>query len=122
MSRPCMLPASTQKEILDMLVGERQLTLRLLIKIQEKVTRWYKDRGYEWASVVDFGNLDSRELVFEVVEGDITHVVVQFQDELGYAVSEEKPQYEDVRKVLRKYVSNNAICCTLSTFLCASQY
>lgn len=74
-------------------------------KIDEKVTRWYEDNGYQLALVVDFRNLDSRELVCEVVEGDITHVVVQFQDELGNAVSEEKPQYGDVRKEIRKYVS-----------------
>ncbi|KAK1357231.1 hypothetical protein POM88_050487 [Heracleum sosnowskyi] len=87
MSRPCMLPDSTKKEILDMLVIERQVTSRLLMKIYEKVTRWYDDNGYEYACVVDIWGLDSRELVFEVVEGEITHVVIQFQDQLGHAVT-----------------------------------
>ncbi|KAH0931543.1 hypothetical protein HID58_008660 [Brassica napus] len=36
--------------------------------------------------VVNFWNLNTKEVVCEVVEGDITQLVIQFQDELGNAV------------------------------------
>lgn len=108
MSGPCMLPASTREEILGMVVLERQVTVRLLLKIGDKVVGWYKDNGYPCAQVVNVWNLDNRELVCEVVEGIITQVVVQFQDKLGNAVCEEKPQYGDVMKEFRKYVRSNA--------------
>ena len=103
-----MLPASTHREILDMLAVEGQVTARLLQKIRDKVQRWYHDNGYVCAQVVNFGNLNTREVVCEVVEGDITQVVVQFQDKLGN-VCEGNTQFGVVRRELPKYVSNNAI-------------
>ncbi|KAK1357230.1 Translocon at the outer envelope membrane ofs protein 75-III [Heracleum sosnowskyi] len=101
-SRPCLLPDTTHREILDMIAGEGQLSARLLKKVRDKVHRWYEDNGYMCAQVINFGNLNGREVVCEVMEGDITQVVVQIQDQLGNAVCEEKPQYEVVRGEFRK--------------------
>jgi len=36
--------------------------------------------------VVNFGNLNTKEVVCEVVEGDITQVNIQFLDKLGNVV------------------------------------
>ncbi|XP_074359216.1 protein TOC75-3, chloroplastic-like [Apium graveolens] len=108
-SRPCLLPATAHREILDMLAGEGQLSPRLLQKVRDKVTRWYEDNGYLCAQVTNFGNLNDKEVVCEVVEGDITRVMVQFQDQHGNAVCEEKPQYEVVRGELRRYLSQGKV-------------
>ncbi|KAL1827532.1 hypothetical protein ACET3Z_005944 [Daucus carota] len=107
-SRPCMLPASTHREILDMLAVEGQVTARLLQKIRDKVQRWYHDNGYVCAQVVNFGNLNTREVVCEVVEGDITQVVVQFQDKLGN-VCEGNTQFGVVRRELPKYLRQGKV-------------
>ncbi|KAG7656473.1 hypothetical protein ISN44_As01g034760, partial [Arabidopsis suecica] len=64
----------------------RSLSARLLHKVKERVLKWYPDQGYSFANVVSFGNLNSKELIFEVMEGDITQLVIQFQDKLGNVV------------------------------------
>ena len=55
----------------------------MLGRIRDKVQKWYHDKGYVCAQVLNFGQLNTKELVCEVDEGDITQVVVQFQDKLG---------------------------------------
>ncbi|KAK3011421.1 hypothetical protein RJ639_010909 [Escallonia herrerae] len=85
--RPCQLPMSVQSEVLQMLVVQGKLSPRGLKKVQRKIENWYHDQGLVCARVVNFGNLHSanREVIFEVVEGDITQVGVEFQDKLGNA-------------------------------------
>ncbi|KAL1208477.1 Protein TOC75-3 [Cardamine amara subsp. amara] len=85
-SRPCLLPGSIQREVMLMLREQRSVTARLLHRIRDRVLKWYKDEGYACAGVVNYGNLNCKELVFEVVEGDITQLVIQFHDKLGNVV------------------------------------
>ncbi|KAG0479867.1 hypothetical protein HPP92_010489 [Vanilla planifolia] len=82
-SRSCLLPHSVRKEVTTMLRSQGKVSARMLQKIRDKVQRWYHDQGYACAQVVNFGNLNTREVVCEVVEGDITQLSIQFQDKLG---------------------------------------
>uniref|UniRef100_A0A0D6R0X4 Uncharacterized protein n=1 Tax=Araucaria cunninghamii TaxID=56994 RepID=A0A0D6R0X4_ARACU len=82
-SRPCMLPESETDEITRWLKSERRVTASMLQKIRDHVQKWYHDQGYACAQVVNFGNLNTKEIVCEVVEGDITKVEIQFQDKMG---------------------------------------
>ncbi|KAL5991821.1 hypothetical protein ACLOJK_012732 [Asimina triloba] len=82
-SRPCLLPDEVEDEISMTLEEHGRVTARLLQKIRDRVQKWYHDEGYACAQVVNFGNLNTREIVCEVVEGDITQLDVQFQDKLG---------------------------------------
>ncbi|KAL3530787.1 hypothetical protein ACH5RR_010109 [Cinchona calisaya] len=59
------------------------VSARLLQKIRDSVQQWSHENGYACAQVVNFGNLPTKEVVCEVVEGDITQLVIQFQDKLG---------------------------------------
>ena len=86
-----------------MLRFEGRVTARLLQKIRDRVQKWYHDQGYACAQVVNFGNLNSREIVCEVVEGDITKVDVQFQDKMGNTC-EGNTQEVIIRKELPKQV------------------
>ncbi|GJY52189.1 protein TOC75-3, chloroplastic [Tanacetum coccineum] len=54
----------------------------MLQNIKDRVYKWYNDEGYACAKVVNFGNFNRNE----VVEWDITRVVIQFQDMLGNVV------------------------------------
>ncbi|KAG0606632.1 hypothetical protein M758_9G156800 [Ceratodon purpureus] len=83
-SRPCMLPKSVEREISGWLRGETRVTARMLQRIRDRVQKWYHDEGYACAQVVNFGNLNTNEVVCEVVEGDITQLQIQFQDRLGF--------------------------------------
>ncbi|KAJ8478850.1 hypothetical protein OPV22_022577 [Ensete ventricosum] len=56
-SRSCLLPVTVRREVLQML----------------------REQG----KVVNFGNLNTKEVVCEVVEGDITQLEIQFLDKLG---------------------------------------
>lgn len=56
----------------------------MLQRIRDRVQKWYHDEGYACAQVVNFGNLNTNEVVCEVVEGDITKVQIQFQDKMGF--------------------------------------
>lgn len=85
-ARPCILPKSVHIEIMDMLKQHRTLSARLLQKIRDRVQKWYHDEGYACAQVVNFGNLNTKEVVCEVVEGDISQLSVQFLDKLGNVV------------------------------------
>lgn len=82
-SRSCILPKSVEREIQKWLLNEGRVTARQLQRIRDRVQRWYHEQGYACAQVVNFGNLNSKEIVCEVVEGDITKVDVQFQDKMG---------------------------------------
>ncbi|KAL6180566.1 hypothetical protein ACLB2K_047227 [Fragaria x ananassa] len=82
-ARPCLLPPPVQREVLLMLREQGKVSARLLQKIRDRVQKWYQDEGYACAQVVNFGNLNTKEVVCEVVEGDITQLVIQFQDKLG---------------------------------------
>ena len=83
MTRPCILPKSVEKDITSWIRTERRVTARILQKIRDQVQKWYHDQGFACAQVVNFGNLNTKEIVCEVVEGDITDVIVQFQDKMG---------------------------------------
>lgn len=82
-SRQCLLPIPVQREMLQMLREHGKLSARLLQKIRDRVQKWYHDEGYACAQVVNFGNLNTREIICEVQEGDITQTVIQYQDKLG---------------------------------------
>lgn len=60
------------------------MTARMLQRIRDRVQKWYHDEGYACAQVVNFGNLNTNEVVCEVVEGDITKLQIQFQDKMGF--------------------------------------
>ncbi|KAK2642725.1 hypothetical protein Ddye_024488 [Dipteronia dyeriana] len=100
-ARPCLLPPSVKGEILKMLKDNGTVSARLLQRIRDRVQKWYHDEGYACAQVVNFGNLNTDEVVCEVVEGDITQLVVQFQDKLGNVV-EGNTQLAVVKRELPK--------------------
>ncbi|XP_058109540.1 protein TOC75-3, chloroplastic [Magnolia sinica] len=100
-ARPCLLPIPVQREVLQMLREQGKVSARLLQRIRDRVQKWYHDEGYACAQVVNFGNLNTREVVCEVVEGDITQLAVQFQDKLGN-VCEGNTQLPVVYKELPK--------------------
>ncbi|KAK4763780.1 hypothetical protein SAY87_013218 [Trapa incisa] len=100
-ARPCLLPASVHREILQMLRDQGKVSARLLQKIRDRVQKWYHDEGYACAQVVNFGNLNTKEVVCEVVEGDITQLLIQFQDKLGNVV-EGNTQFPIIRRELPK--------------------
>ncbi|CAA7032233.1 unnamed protein product [Microthlaspi erraticum] len=85
-ARPCLLPGGFQREMMMMLRDQRKVSARLLQRIQKRVNKWYQDEGYAYAEVTNFGSLNSKELVCEVREGDITQLVIQFQDKLGNVI------------------------------------
>ncbi|KAJ7564008.1 hypothetical protein O6H91_03G133900 [Diphasiastrum complanatum] len=82
-ARPCLLPKSVEREIAGWLRSETRVTARMLQRIRDRVQKWYHDEGYACAQVVNFGNLNTKEIVCEVIEGDITKVQIQFQDKMG---------------------------------------
>ena len=82
-----------------MLREKGAVSARLLQKIRDRVQQWYHENGYACAQVVNFGNLNTREVVCEVVEGDITQLAIQFQDKLSN-VCEENTQLPVVRREL----------------------
>ncbi|MBA0879917.1 hypothetical protein Goshw_014263 [Gossypium schwendimanii] len=98
-ARPCLLPMQVHREVLQMLRDQGKVSARLLQKIRDRVQKWYHDEGYACAQVVNFGNLNTKEVVCEVVEGDITQLVIQFQDKLGNVV-EGNTQLPVVRREL----------------------
>ncbi|XP_072975026.1 protein TOC75-3, chloroplastic-like [Typha angustifolia] len=100
-SRSCLLPVPVQREVMQMLREQGKLSARLLQRIRDRVQKWYNDEGYACAQVVNFGNLNTREVVCEVVEGDITQLVIQFQDKLGNVV-EGNTQLPVIRRELPK--------------------
>lgn len=85
-ARPCLLPGSVHQEIMQMLRRQGTVSARLLQRIRDRVQKWYHDEGYACAQVVNFGNLNTSEVVCEVVEGDITQLSIQYQDKLGNIV------------------------------------
>lgn len=104
-ARPCLLPTPVHREVLQMLRDQGKVSARLLQKIRDRVQKWYHDEGYACAQVVNFGNLNTKEVVCEVVEGDITQLVIQFQDKLGNVV-EGNTQLPVVRRELPKQVES----------------
>ncbi|PSS09416.1 Protein TOC75-3 like [Actinidia chinensis var. chinensis] len=82
-SRDCLLPPSVEKQVMKMVSRRGEVSARLLQRIRDRVQKWYHDEGYACAQVVNFGNLNTEEVVCEVTEGDITKLVIQFQDKLG---------------------------------------
>ncbi|KAK1299008.1 hypothetical protein QJS10_CPB14g01617 [Acorus calamus] len=108
-SRPCLLPIPVNREIVRMLREQGAVSARLLQRIRDRVQKWYHDEGYLCAMVVNFGNLNTREVVCEVVEGDITQLSIQFQDKLGN-VCEGNTQLGLVRRELPK--QKVLLCCS----------
>ncbi|KAL3518153.1 hypothetical protein ACH5RR_020742 [Cinchona calisaya] len=107
-ARPCLLPMPVQREILQMLREKGAVSARLLQKIRDSVQQWYHENGYACAQVVNFGNLNTREVVCEVVEGDITQLVIQFQDKLGN-VCEGNTQLAVVRRELPRQLQKGEV-------------
>jgi len=103
-ARPCLLPRYVHNEILDMLKRHGMVSARLLQRIRDRVQKWYHDEGYACAQVVNFGNLNTKEVVCEVVEGDITQLDIQFQDKLGNVV-EGNTQVPVIQRELPRQVS-----------------
>ncbi|KAG7946911.1 hypothetical protein I3843_14G067100 [Carya illinoinensis] len=85
-AKPCLLASPVHREILQMLRDQGKVSARLLQRIRDRVQKWYFDEGYACAQVVNFGNLNTKEVVCEVVEGDITETNIQFLDKLGNVV------------------------------------
>lgn len=108
-SRPCLLPTPIYREVMKMLDDQGKVTARLLQKIRDTVQKWYHDEGYACAQVVNFGNLNTKEVVCEVVEGDITQLLIQFQDKLGNVV-EGNTQFPVVWRELPKQVISFSLC------------
>ncbi|KAI3682454.1 hypothetical protein L1987_82445 [Smallanthus sonchifolius] len=106
-ARPCMLPRSVHGEILQIL-AQGNVSARMLQNIRDRVQKWYHDEGYACAQVVNFGNLNTNEVVCEVVEGDITRVVIQFQDKLGN-VCEGNTQIGVVKRELPKQLQKGNV-------------
>ncbi|KAK4483101.1 hypothetical protein RD792_010278 [Penstemon davidsonii] len=98
-ARPCLLPPPVQREIMQMLREQGKVSARLLQRIRDRVQQWYHENGYACAQVVNFGNLNTKEVVCEVVEGDITQLVIQFQDKLGN-VCEGNTQFPVIKREL----------------------
>lgn len=75
--RTCLLSPSTHQELVEMIrvEGKDELSASMIYKIKQRVEEWYHDEGYICAQVLHFGNLDTKEVVCEVVEGDITKLV-----------------------------------------------
>ncbi|XWS71662.1 hypothetical protein CRYUN_Cryun03dG0157600 [Craigia yunnanensis] len=65
------------------------------MQVHREVLHMLREQG----KVVNFGNLNTKEVVSEVVEGDITQLVIQFQDKLGNVV-ERNTQLPVVRREL----------------------
>jgi hypothetical protein len=85
-ANPCILPENVRGEVLGMMKKQEKVSARMLQKIRDHVQKWYHNEGFVCAQVVNFGNLNTNEVVCEVVEGDITKVEYQFQDKLGNIV------------------------------------
>ncbi|KAI3473898.1 hypothetical protein Pfo_028090 [Paulownia fortunei] len=86
-ARPCLLSMPVQREILQMLREQGKVSARLLQRIRDRVQQWYHENGYA--------------VVCEVVEGDITQLVIQFQDKLGN-VCEGNTQFPVIKRELPK--------------------
>jgi len=115
-SRPCLLAPEVYKEIKVMLSKQGRVSARLLQKIRDRVQKWYHDEGYACAQVVNFGNLNTREVVCEVVEGDITQLNIQFLDKLGNVV-EGNTENPVVQRELPKQV-----CMFVNVLVCVFGY
>jgi hypothetical protein len=109
-ARPCLLAPQVYNEIKEMLNQQGRVTARLLQRIRDRVQKWYHDEGYACAQVVNFGNLNTREVVCEVVEGDITQMNVQFLDKLGNVV-EGNTEYAVVSRELPRQVCISVYVC-----------
>ncbi|KAL2239580.1 protein TOC75-3, chloroplastic [Sesamum indicum] len=107
-SRPCLLPIPVQREILQMLRQQGKVSARLLQRIRDRVQQWYHENGYACAQVVNFGNLNTKEVVCEVVEGDITQLVIQFQDKLGN-ICEGNTQFPVIKRELPKQLRQGQV-------------
>ncbi|KAL9386765.1 hypothetical protein Peur_019889 [Populus x canadensis] len=107
-ARPCLLPTQVHREVLQMLREQGKVSARLLQKIRDRVQKWYHDEGYACAQVVNFGNLNTKEVVCEVVEGDVTQLVIQYLDKLGNVV-EGHTQLPVVKRELPKQLRQGQV-------------
>eukprot|EP00252_Welwitschia_mirabilis_P014976 TRINITY_DN33063_c0_g1_i1.p1 TRINITY_DN33063_c0_g1~~TRINITY_DN33063_c0_g1_i1.p1 ORF type:complete len:799 (+),score=141.39 TRINITY_DN33063_c0_g1_i1:214-2610(+) len=82
-SRASLIPSEVLREVKSTCL-KSSLTSRMLQQIRDGIQRWYHENGYVCAQVVNFGNLNTKHIFCELVEGDITDLVVQFQDKMGY--------------------------------------
>jgi hypothetical protein len=85
-TKPCILPEPVRREVVEMVRKHGPVSARLLQRIRDHVLGWYHKEGFVCAQLVNFGNLDSGEVVGEVVEGEVTGVVYQFLDKLGNVI------------------------------------
>ncbi|KAH7424821.1 hypothetical protein KP509_11G026700 [Ceratopteris richardii] len=82
-TKPVILPKTVEKELSRWIRGEPRVTARVLQRLRDQIQKWYHDNGFACAQVVNFGNLNTNEIVCEIVEGDITKLMIQFQDKMG---------------------------------------
>ncbi|GJN16230.1 hypothetical protein PR202_gb03274 [Eleusine coracana subsp. coracana] len=85
-AKRCILPEPVREELVGMVKGQRRVGARLLQRLRDRILKWYHDEGFVCAQWVNFGNLDTDEVVCEVVEGGITKLEYQFLDKLGNVV------------------------------------
>ncbi|GJN03495.1 hypothetical protein PR202_ga20948 [Eleusine coracana subsp. coracana] len=85
-AKRCILPEPVREELVGIVKGQRRVGARLLQRLRDRILKWYNDEGFVCAQVVNFGNLDTDEVVCEVVEGGITKLEYQFLDKLGNVV------------------------------------
>jgi hypothetical protein len=85
-AKRCILPEPVREELAGMVKAVRRISARLLQRLRDRVHKWYHDEGFVCAQVINFGNLDTYEVVCEVVEGGITKLEYQFVDRLGNVV------------------------------------
>jgi hypothetical protein len=114
-ARPCLLSPPVHREIMQMLRDQGKVSARLLQRIRDRVQKWYYDEGYACAQVVNFGNLNTKEVVCEVVEGDITQSNIQFLDKLGNVV-EGNTQVAVVKREMPRQVF--ALFCSVLIEIC----
>uniref|UniRef100_A0ACD6A1G8 Uncharacterized protein n=1 Tax=Avena sativa TaxID=4498 RepID=A0ACD6A1G8_AVESA len=85
-TKPCILPEPVRREVAEMVKKQGRVSARLLQRIRDHVLRWYHNEGFVCAQLVNFRNLDSGEVVGEVVEGEVAGVEYQFLDKLGNVI------------------------------------
>nr|XP_043638224.1 protein TOC75-3, chloroplastic-like [Erigeron canadensis] len=85
--RPCILSEKVHNEIMQMVNKDEgdKVSFRVMMeRVRDRLEKWYRDEGYVLANVVNVFKLkDRKEVVCEMVEGDINQVETRFQDEFG---------------------------------------
>lgn len=106
-SRECIFPGEMQEEIQWMMRQRPSLSAGFLRRIARKIQKWYNDNAYDGAFVCGHSNPEANqggEIVYEVVEGDITELAIRFVDRLGN-ICEGKTNPGVINRVLPEQVA-----------------